>query len=63
MLEARHPLCTPSHWGLLYWMALGENSHESSCQGKPWDSESMQPGMPLLPLSSLHQHSRKHETS
>lgn len=63
MLEASHPLWTPSHLGLLNWMALGENGHESSWQGKPWESESIRSGVTFLPFSSLSQHSRKHKAS
>lgn len=56
MLEAsHHPLWTPSHSGLLNWMALGENGHESNWQGRPGEAEGAQSGMTSFPCSSLSQ--------
>lgn len=60
MPEASHPPWTPSHLGLLNWMALGEHGLDSNWQGRPGES-----GMTFLPFPSLYQSTRssKHEAS
>jgi len=50
MPEASHPPWTPSHLGLLNWMALGEHGLDSNWQGRPGES-----GMTFLPFPSLYQ--------
>lgn len=45
MLEAGHPLWTPSHFGLLNLTALGEDGHACKWQGRPGES-----GLTFLPF-------------